>query len=167
MHNFENVSKAYRERVRWLADDWIGTAIQERIKTGATFDAKAVMKIFTDSVDYARMITDLEVSSGLCPLVEEKHCEKCDIGEGDSEGPTSGGGNEVGVRDPIAPAKSPSNNGSTSGGEVNSPEQQPVPPQSGPGEGRRHSSVPQSPTVHTSSEDGRSGTRPGVSDLCG
>ncbi len=68
MHNFEACNERYRERVMWMADTFVSVAIQVRIKSGMVFDALATVAIFNDSVDYAKMITDLEISSGLNPL---------------------------------------------------------------------------------------------------
>lgn len=130
MNNFEDADKRYRERVGWMVSDLVGTAIDARIKMGATFNAKATMKIFNDSVDYAKMITDLEISSGLNPLEKENEYAKCDIKAGDPKGSTSDRGNEDWVCDPDPSTKSSSNNGATGSGEVNPPKQQLAPPQS-------------------------------------
>ena len=126
MNNFEACDRRYRERVMWLAVDWVGDAIRSRIKSGARFDAKVTVVIFNDSIDYAKMITDLEISSGLNPLKEEDDCAKCDFGASDSKGSTSDGGDEVRVCNPVAPTESVGDNGSAGGGEVIPPEQQPT-----------------------------------------
>lgn len=149
MNNFENVDKGYRERVAWMTSDLVREALEARIKMGATFDAKATMKIFNDSVDYARMITDLEISSGLEPLEKEDKDAKCNIKAGDPEGSTSDRGNEGRVRNPNPSTESSSNNGTTGSGEVNPPKQQPKSPQPRSGTRGGHGSRPESLEVDT------------------
>lgn len=71
------------------------------------------------------------------------HDEVRDLGEGDTEGPPGCVGNAERVCDPDSGSDQADDNGPAGSGEVNPPEQQPVPAVTRPGTGRGHSGGPQ------------------------
>ncbi len=184
MLNFEGMSEQYRERIRWKAQEIVDRLTMDHFLKGGKFDAPRITEFFSTAIRTAQLLADLEIGTGLDPLMEEQNGknyqetdhqplnaftpnEVGDLGKGDPEGPPGCSGNTVGVYDPGCQPNSSDDNGPAGGGEVNTTEQQPTPPKPGPGERGGHSGGPQGIKVHPPAIDGRGGTRPGVSDLCG
>lgn len=86
----------------------------------------------------------------LTELVED---EVSDLGTRDTQGPPGCVGNASGVCDSECAADQADDNGPTGGGEIDAPQQQPVPAESRSREGRGHSGGPESPTIHPTSGD--------------
>ncbi len=189
MLNFENLSSDYRWRIQRVARDLMNRQIQDHLLKGGEFDAQKITKMFGTACRTAQLIVDLEIGTGLDPFVEEKEYDEdnqetqCsddaaelgrfirddvgDFGESGTERPAGSDGTPEWMVDPKRTSNPVDYHGAAGGGEVDPPEQQPVPPVTRPRTGRGHGSGPSSPPVQSPAGDESDGPGPSVPHVRG